>query len=212
MYTPQDKLIMVVNYPINPGDQVKYVSGFMPTVRGGCQPNFTTDPMMAQRFGIEAYIHQRWLTEMTEYDNAGNINTGYCVVGVPEVPTVLFDDQKDYSTVDIAVQISSSLEVSALYSQFKEKGLDYKQDQGGNMITVGKLNGCDISIAPVIHEVSGVRILYVEATSDVICWSMIEEWVKAKVGKEIQIVTNPANLISMYNSFVYERDQLGKKS
>jgi len=212
MYSPHDKLIMVVTYPIVEGDKVKYISGFKPTAKGGCEPNLTSDPMMAQRFGIEAYVHQRWLTEMTDYDNAGNINTAYCVVGVPEVPLVLFDDQKDYSTVDIAVEISSSYEVHSLWKEFKEMDVEYKQDMGGNLITIGKLNGFDVAIAPVIHEIGGVRILYVEATSNVVCWSMIEEWIKAKVGKEIDIINNPGNLISTYNSFVYERDQLGKKS
>lgn len=193
------KVIMAINYPIVTGKEVKLVSYFTDKPDGGVEVTYTHKTENAQRFGPEASLIVKVLSALQS--KAGDTKLAYSVIDAPLVPTELFDDGKDYSTVDIAVQINSSMETSALYSLYKERGHKYKQDMGGNLITVGHLEFRPVCIAPMIQEVDGVRILYVEATSDVVCWTMINAWVKAKVGKDIEIVSSPCNLYGSLMAF-----------
>lgn len=191
-----DQIIVAAVYPVVSKDSTKFVASFKEHANGGVDVNYTRDPQKAQRFGPEVVLLQKMLTSFATVD--ADQETTYTFVTMKAIDTIteIFDDGKDYSTVDIAVQISSSFESSMLYSQYKEKGYTYEQDMGGNLFTIGHLEKRPVCIAPMIQVVNGIRILYVEATSDVVCWSMIENWIKVKVGKDIEIITNPANLIS----------------
>lgn len=116
--------------------------------------------------------------------------------------------EKDYKSVDIAVEISSSLEVSALYTLFKEHGWSYQQDRGGPLLTVGKLVDRPICVAPLIHVIEGVRVLYVEATSGLVDWNIIEEWVRSVTGKDnIRIQNEPNNLFGDIQAILWRREQ-----
>lgn len=122
-------------------------------------------------------------------------------------------DKKNYLGVDIAVHINSSMETSALYNEFKELGHTYIQDMGGPLITVGKLDDMPVCIAPMIHKVGGVNVLYVEATSVVVNWDMIDEWIKKTVREDVKIVSDPINLISSIHQIQHkiEKGELKKR-
>lgn len=114
--------------------------------------------------------------------------------------------EKDYKSVDVVVQISSSLEMSALYEIYMLREWSYKQDMGGPLITIGEWAGRKICVAPLIHVVEGVRVMYVEATSSLIDWDMIDEWIKSVTGKaDIRIQNNPSNLPGDISSILWNR-------
>lgn len=91
------------------------------------------------------------------------------------------EDGKDYSTVELVVQISSSYESMCLYREYTALGLTYKQDMGGPLKRIHCGGRNEVYVSPLIHVVDGVRVLYIEPTSAVIDWFAIEEWVKRRV-------------------------------
>lgn len=108
--------------------------------------------------------------------------------------------EKDYKSVDIAVQISSSLETMSLYQEYMERKWSYQQDRSGPLLTIGKIGDRPICVAPLIHVVEGIRVMYVEATSPLIDWTLIDNWVREVTGKpDIRIQCDPVNLCSDLN-------------
>lgn len=173
-----NQVIIAITYPVVTSECVKFVRGFEATFNGGVKPLFTARPECAQKFGPEGKIHVDWLNQ----ENVGGMTKPvYGLFTAPPVPEVLFDDGKDYSTVDIAVLISSNYETMVMYEAFVDRKWSYKQDMGGNLITVGTVEGQPVCITPMIHIVQGIRILYVEYTSQVVSFPLIEAWVKAKI-------------------------------
>lgn len=118
--------------------------------------------------------------------------------------TSFFDD-KPYDTVDVVLQISSSLESLDLYRTWVDQKLTYKQDMGGYMHTIGHVNDRPVCIAPMIHNVGGVNVLYVEAQSALVDWEMIEDWVKRVVPEGTPMCSSPINALG------YIRDAIRKK-
>lgn len=105
-------------------------------------------------------------------------------------------DDKPYGTVDLVIQISSSLESLDLYRMFKEQKLEYIQDMGGYLHTIGHINDRPICISPMIHKIGGVNVMYVEASSGLVDWEMIEEWVKDRVPKDTPMCNDPINALN----------------
>lgn len=105
-------------------------------------------------------------------------------------------NDKPYGTVEVVILVSSSCETMALYKDYKETKMTYKQDMGGYMHTIGHINDRPICITPLVHVIDGVNVLYVEATSGLVDWEMIEDWVKARVPEGTQICNDPCNAIS----------------
>lgn len=184
-------LIMAVQYPIVSKGNVKFVRGFKVLANGGIEPLFTDSPERAQRFGPEGQLHVNWLSvrpvELDEFK-------AYSLIKAPETPTQLFDDGKDYTTVEVATIVTSN-ESHLLYKQIKEAGMDYKQDMGGNLITIGILGGGDVCIAPMIQTIDGVRVAYIEATSEVVDFNMVENWIMAKC-TGIKSITEPSRVVN----------------
>lgn len=115
-------------------------------------------------------------------------------------------DGKYFDTVDVVVQISSSQEVSSLYQEFKDKGWSYKQDMGGYSYTIGHIGDRPVCITPLIHVIDGVRVLYVEVTSELIDWAMINVWVKDRVKDGTPTVMDPTNLMSAIIAVKHNRN------
>ena len=197
-----NKVITVVNYPVVNANSVKFVRGFELTVNGGVKPLFTNRPENAQKFGPEGQIHVNWL------NRESTATSMYALYEASTIPQVLFDDGKDYSTVDIALLINSSYETSMLYNAFKDKDWTYKQDNSGNLITVGVVEGQPVCIAPMIHTVQGLRVLYVEPTSQVISYPMITEWVNAKINNPtVELLSSPDRLIYRIEQMLNEKEK-----
>lgn len=203
-----NKIIMAVAYPIANKDSVKFVRGFKALSNGGIEPLFTGAPELAQKFGPEGQLHINWLNGSPSKELIDAQHYAYSLFDAPEVPTELFDDGKDYSMVDIAVAINSTYETGQLYNAYCEAKWKYQQDMGGNLITVGKLEGAPVCIAPMIHTIEGVRVLYVEATSGVVCHTMIEAWVKAKINNpKVEFLTSPDRLVYEIRDKIAEKKQ-----
>jgi hypothetical protein len=105
------------------------------------------------------------------------------------------EDGKDYSTVDLVVQINSSFEVSKLYAEVKEKGWVYQQDMGGPLKMVGTIAKHQLWVMPQIHTINGVKVLYIQPTSAFVHWDMVEEWVKQRVPEDTPMLSEPGRMI-----------------
>lgn len=139
----------------------------------------------------------RWLTQ--------NVISGEPLpVKMNKIPSPI--DGKYYDTVDIAVHINSSLETLELYREFTEQGMSYVQDKSGYGYKIGAIGGRPNWIAPLIHVINGVRVLYVEATGVVVDWDAIDVWIKERVKDGTPIVTDPINLRAEINSVIQKRN------
>lgn len=114
--------------------------------------------------------------------------------------------EKDYKSVDIAVNISSSLETQALYQEYMERKWTFKHDASGPVLAIGKIDNRPICIAPLIHIVEGIRVMYVEATSPLIDWTLIDNWIREVTGKsDIRIQCDPVNLCGTLSGMLWDK-------
>lgn len=109
---------------------------------------------------------------------------------------------KDYGSVDVVVLISSGYDEMGIYRDLTTKGYTYKQDLSGYLKTLGYVSGRPVCVAPLIHEIGGVNVLHVEATSQLVDWKMIYDWVKSVVPKDIDVFDNPTNMIVNFHHYV----------
>ena len=63
----------------------------------------------------------------------------------------------------------------------KEKGYTWVQNNSGWLECVGKIGGKEVWISPLAHIVNGRKILFVDATSSVVDWDLIEEYLTKNV-------------------------------
>ncbi len=85
-------------------------------------------------------------------------------------------DDLDFTDV-VGVVEATRYEELRLYEKYHiEKGYSWEQQRSGQLVTVGRLLDRPICIAPMVHTINGKRILFVEATSALVDWQMIEEW------------------------------------
>lgn len=103
--------------------------------------------------------------------------------------------EKDFQSVDVVVLINSGYESIGIYRELTAAGYKYVQDMSGSLITLGEIDSRPICIAPLIHEIGGAKVLHVEATSQLVDWKMIRDWIVASVPKGTCIYDNPMNLI-----------------
>lgn len=121
--------------------------------------------------------------------------------------TDMFDD-KPYGEVDVVVHISSSLETTALYNKYKDAGWTYVQDTGGYLHTIGHHGDMPVCVSPMVHTINGVRVMYVEATSMIVDWDMVDKWVAERCTKPGLVTeTNPINLLGTIRTKVRELEK-----
>lgn len=118
------------------------------------------------------------------------------------------EDGKDYSSVDLVVQISSSYEVNKLYNEVKEKGWEYQQDLGGPLKMIGTLAKHQLWVSPLIHVINGVKVLYIRPTSGLVIWDMVEEWVNRRVPEGTPMLSCPSDMISEIRDIVDSRKKV----
>lgn len=169
--------LMVTTYPVTGKDSARFVSSFRCELNGEIIPNFTGEPNKAQRFGPEVRI---LFPTVEKYGVPTLIN-------VDLIQPLVFDDGKNYNTVDIAV-IATRSEYHSFWEKCNTHKHEFKQDSGGNLIAISKLDGELLYVAPLIHVVDGVRVLFVEPTSDVVSYSRTEAWIKSKIGADKKVV------------------------
>lgn len=109
---------------------------------------------------------------------------------------------KDYQSVDVVVMINSGYEELGIYKDLTDKGYEYKQDLSGYLETIGYIQDRPICIVPLIHQIGGVNVLHVEATSQLVDWVLIHEWVKCVVPVGTHVFDDPTNLIINFHQYV----------
>lgn len=102
---------------------------------------------------------------------------------------------KDFKSVDVVVLINSGYDSVGIYRELTGAGYTYKQDMDGFLITLGYIDNRPICIAPLIHEIGGAKVLHVEATSELVDWSLIDSWIVANTPEGVDIYDDPTNLI-----------------
>lgn len=86
-----------------------------------------------------------------------------------------------YKDVTVIVE-ATSYETLCLWEKWhQQKGYTWIQDMSGPLITVGWIQDRPVCIAPLVHIVNGRHIMFVEATSTLVDWDMIEYWLKENV-------------------------------
>lgn len=63
----------------------------------------------------------------------------------------------------------------------QEKGYSWVQNDSGWLECVGKVADKEVWISPLAHIVNGRKILFVDATSTVVDWDMIEKYLEQNV-------------------------------
>ena len=91
------------------------------------------------------------------------------------------NDIERYKDVTGIVEVTS-YESFMLWKQWhQQKDYTWKESLSGPLITVGYIDGRPVCIAPLVHVVNGRSIMFVEATSELVDWKMIEDWLVENV-------------------------------
>ncbi len=117
--------------------------------------------------------------------------------------TIRYETLEDvYKDVHGIVEANSfeSLELWKYWHQ--EKGYTWVQNNHGWLVKVGEIiKGKEVWISPVAHIVNGRKILFVDATSSVVDWNMIEEYLKENVPSAVtrnKIYLNKENAMNFH--------------
>lgn len=96
------------------------------------------------------------------------------------------NDLERYKDVTAIVEVTS-YETLCLWEKWhQQRGYTWEESRSGPLITVGYINNTDspprpVCIAPLVHIVNGRSIMFLEATSAVVDWDMIETWLRENV-------------------------------
>ena len=117
--------------------------------------------------------------------------------------TIRYETLEDvYKDVHGIVEANSfeSLELWKYWHQ--EKGYSWVQNNHGWLVKVGEIvKGKDVWIRPLAHIVNGRKILFVDATSSVVDWNMIEDYLKENVPSAVtrnSIYLNKENAMNFH--------------
>jgi len=91
-------------------------------------------------------------------------------------------DYQEFLNGVVGVVEATSYESMCLWREYhlaREKS--WVQDLGGYLPTVGHIDGRPVCLSLHINTVDGHKLLFIEATSQVVDHSMIEEWLKANL-------------------------------
>lgn len=94
---------------------------------------------------------------------------------------VKMNDLERYKDVTAIVEVTS-YEALCLWEKWhQQKGYTWEESRSGPLITVGHINERPVCIAPLVHVVNGKHIMFLEATSALVDWNMIEDWLRENV-------------------------------
>ena len=116
--------------------------------------------------------------------------------------TIRYESLQDvYKDVHGIVE-ANSYETLMLWREFhQEQKLSWVQNNSGWLECVGKVGDREVWISPLAHIVNGRKILFVDATSSVVDWNMIEEYLKENVPSAVtrnSIYLNKENAMNFH--------------
>lgn len=85
-------------------------------------------------------------------------------------------DKERYKDVTAIVEVTSYESLCLWQYWHQKKGYTWIESNHGPIITVGSIENRPVCIAPMIHVVNGRHIMFLEATSILVDWKMIEDW------------------------------------
>lgn len=101
--------------------------------------------------------------------------------------TIRYDSLEDVYKDVFGIVEANSFETLELWKYWhQEKGYTWVQNNSGWLVHVGDLADKEVWISPLAHIVNGKKILFVEATSSVVDWEMIDEYLKKHVPSAIK--------------------------
>lgn len=101
--------------------------------------------------------------------------------------TIRYDSLEDVYRDVFGIVEANSFETLELWKYWhQEKGYTWVQNNSGWLVHVGDLADKEVWISPLAHIVNGKKILFVDATSSVIDWDMIEDYLKKNVPSAIK--------------------------
>lgn len=79
----------------------------------------------------------------------------------------------------VGIVEATSYEKFSLWMQHAKDGqMEWKQGNGGPLITVGTVDGRPVCLALLVDVIDGKKVLFIEATSQLVDWKLIDEYVK----------------------------------
>lgn len=100
------------------------------------------------------------------------------------IPDLQEDEYKEFlSNIHGIVEANSFEDMYLCQEWCKNKKLGWERPQS-LFVTVGKIEGRDICISLTIKEINGYDILFLDATSALVDWNKIEEWLLANCPKQ----------------------------
>lgn len=101
--------------------------------------------------------------------------------------TVRYNNLEDVYKDVYGIVEATSFEALTLWQYYhQEKGYSWIQNNSGWLECIGKLADREVWISPLAHIVNSKKILFVEATSSVVDWDMIEDYLKEHVPSAIR--------------------------
>lgn len=88
----------------------------------------------------------------------------------------------DFLNGVVGVVEANSYESMCLWREYhQERKLRWEQGLGGYLPTVGKIDGRPVCLSLFVNTIKGHKILFIEPTSQVVDWEMIDVWLKANL-------------------------------
>ena len=92
------------------------------------------------------------------------------------------ETMKDFLKDVVGVVEATSYESSCLWKEYhKERKVSWEQGLGGYLQTIGHLDGHPVVLSLLVNKVKGYPILFMEPTSQVVDYVMVEGWLKANL-------------------------------
>lgn len=84
----------------------------------------------------------------------------------------------------VAVVEATSYEKHVLWDKLHNgKGYTWEQSLSGPIVTIGYLDKRPVCISLFVHKINDRRILFIDATSGVVDWTMIDKWLEKNLPK-----------------------------
>lgn len=115
-------------------------------------------------------------------------------------------EMKEFLEGVVGVVEATSFEKMKLWDQYKnEKKVSWVESGTGYLETVGTILDRPVCLSMFTNVVDGHKILFIEATSQLVDWVMIDEWLKENLPEsafqENGIYINKQNAMNFHNVF-----------
>ena len=83
----------------------------------------------------------------------------------------------DYKDVDIALE-ANTYESVCLWQEINNRGIVWIDGSVGHSHKIGRLCDMPVVISVIVNKVADMKVAFIDPTSQVVDWRMIDEWIK----------------------------------